>query len=201
MEIQDSEVKRVLDFWFGEEFESNPTANSSFWWSKDESFDRSIWESFGELHRQVVSGENQIWINESLPCLAYIITIDQFSRNMFRGGPRSFANDSMAREACHQGIREGIDQDLHVIHRWFFYMPLMHSEQIADQDLCVQIFDRLRRSAPPAFEKEMNGAYEFAVRHRDIVAAYGRFPHRNEILGRQSTPQEVEFLKKPGSSF
>ncbi len=171
----------VLTFWFADE---------ARWWKKDPAFDAEITRRFGALHAAIERGEHEAWLGTARGALAYVIVLDQFSRNMFRGDPRAFASDARARAAAKTALEKGFDQELTKHERSFLYMPLMHSEELVDQDQCVELF----RSENP-------GQLDYAVRHRDIVARFGRFPHRNAILGRASTPEETEFLKQPGSSF
>jgi uncharacterized protein (DUF924 family) len=175
-------MDEVLAFWF---------AHSSRWFAKDEAFDAEIRQRFLALHDEVERGEHEDWRSTPRGALAYVIVLDQFSRNMFRGTPRSFASDARALAAAHDALSRGFDQALSPEERSFLYMPLMHSEDLADQERCVDLF------------RALGDAYSlgFAVQHRDIIARFGRFPHRNAILGRTSSPEELEFLTQPGSSF
>ena len=175
-------MDEVLAFWF---------ADKARWWKKDPAFDAEVKERFGALHEAVTRGEHEAWRATARGALAYVIVLDQFPRNMFRGTPRAFASDDQARRATVAAIEAGFDAALTPDERAFLYMPLMHSESVDDQHRCVELFTK-------------NGPadnIDYAVRHRDIVVRFGRFPHRNEILGRDSTAEEIEFLKQPGSSF
>jgi uncharacterized protein (DUF924 family) len=157
---------------------------------------------FGELdYRAIVAGERKAWWSSARGTLAYIIVLDQFSRNMFRGTAAMFAEDGLAREACRQGLRKRFDAGLALDERVFFYLPLMHSEDLSDQRRCVQLFDDMVKRVPEALKSDAEHYLDFAERHRDIVERFGRFPHRNEILGRGCSSNESEFLKEPGSSF
>jgi uncharacterized protein (DUF924 family) len=171
----------VLSFWF---------ADASRWFKKDRAFDAEIRERFGALHEALERGEHEAWLDSPRGALAYVIVLDQFSRNMFRGTARSFASDARALKAACAALDRGFDRELSPPERGFLYMPLMHSEALADQERCVELF------RPEGAER-----LRYAEMHRDIVRRFGRFPHRNEILGRPSTPEEIEFLKQPGSSF
>jgi len=141
------------------------------------------------------------WAETPRGCLALIILLDQFSRNIFRGSPEAFSQDKKARETLQSALARGLDKQLHDVEKWFFYMPLMHSENFGDQKDSVAIFKRLIEECVPALELALAPSHDYAVRHFDIVKRFGRYPHRNKILGRISTPEEVEFLKQPGSSF
>lgn len=174
-------MEDVLTFWF---------ADPDRAWRKDPAFDEEIRRRFGDLHAAVVRGEHEAWRTTPRGALAYVIVLDQFSRNLYRGDPRAFAADAQARAAAAEAVAAGHDQALTTAERGFLYMPFMHSEALADQDRAVALF------------RPLGGAsLEFAERHRDIVARFGRFPHRNAVLGRASTPEEAAFLTQPGSSF
>jgi len=175
-------MDEVLEFWF---------THSDRWWDKDAAFDAEIRQRFGELHAEVSRGEHEDWRATPRGALAYVIVLDQFSRNMFRGTPGAFASDPQALAAARDALARGVDQSLTPEERSFLYMPLMHSEDLADQERCVELF------------RALGNAYSlgFAEQHRDIIARFGRFPHRNAILGRASSPEELAFLTQPGSSF
>ena len=197
------DFEKVLSFWFGElDAEGHAdAAHSARWWKKDPAFDQSIVDDFGALHAEVAGGQHDAWLESPRGRLAYIIVLDQFSRNMFRGTGKSFAFDPRAVEVVLEGLERGMDRPLASAERGFFYMPLMHSENIAHQDRCVELFERWRNEGSAKSRERAAYSLSFAEKHRDIVRRFGRFPHRNALLGRESTPEEVEFLKQPGSSF
>ena len=174
----------VLDFWFKE----TPPEQ---WFQKSLDFDRLVQQRFGPAVAAAAAGELDSWLESPRSSLAVVILLDQFSRNIYRDDPRAFASDSKAQAITKDLVEKGKDKELEPRERTFLYMPLMHSEDAADQELSVELFEALSNA---------NSA-SFARRHRDIIARFGRFPHRNKILGRTSTPAEVEFLKQPGSSF
>jgi uncharacterized protein (DUF924 family) len=174
-------IDDVLAFWF---------ADPKRWWKKDPAFDAEIHDRFGALRDAVMRGEHEDWRATPRGALAYVIVLDQFSRNMFRGSARSFEGDARALAAACAAVDSGFDKGLSVDERMFLYMPLMHCEDIAHQERCVALFAGV-----------VPEQLRFAEMHRDIVRRFGRFPHRNAALGRASTPEEVEFLKQPGSSF
>lgn len=195
--------QRVLDFWFGPLDEKGRASSdhSQMWWKRDDAFDAEIRRRFEDDHQAITSGQRQEWLSEPRGVLAYVIVLDQFSRNMFRGTPQSFAADPQALVAAQGAIDAGLDAELAFAERSFLYMPLMHSESLADQDRCVELFAALAREFDDDRKESANNQLDFARRHRDIIARFGRFPHRNQILGRESTAEEREFLTQPGSSF
>jgi uncharacterized protein (DUF924 family) len=194
----------VLWFWFGE-LDARGRADkpqSERWFRKDHEFDGHIRDRFGALHERLLAGAQEDWRSTPRPLLAYVIVLDQFSRNLHRGSARAFAGDARALAAARDGLARGFDHALAFAERPFLYMPFMHSEALADQDECVRRFTALRDEQTDA---ELRGQVDwqlgYAVQHRDIIARFGRFPHRNAVLGRPSTAEEMEFLKQPGSSF
>jgi uncharacterized protein (DUF924 family) len=197
------EFEEVLDFWFGELDESGraDAARSARWFRKDAAFDQEIATRFGALHAAVARGERDSWLSSPRGRLAYVIVLDQFSRNMFRDSARAFACDERALHAALAGIERGVDRQLRFEERPFLYMPLMHSEDLANQERCVALFTAYRDEQSGALKTRVAGSLKYAEQHRDIIRRFGRFPHRNALLGRTSTGDEVEFLAKPGSSF
>jgi uncharacterized protein (DUF924 family) len=192
----------VREFWFGAGSDDAVVARekSNLWWSKNAEIDRSIKQRFEDLLNQAGRGELDTWSNTAAGRLALIVLTDQFPRNMYRDTPQAFAFDSLARDWCKSGIDRGFDQQLRPIERVFFYLPLEHSESLHDQYLAVALFEKLSSASPEA-ASNFAGFLDFAKRHRDIVERFGRFPHRNVILGRESSPQELAFLQEKGSSF
>ncbi|MFA5679085.1 MAG: DUF924 family protein [Pseudomonas sp.] len=174
----------ILDFWFAE-------LEPSAWWSKDEQLDQLIRQRFSDLHRQAALGELWLWRQTAEGRLAEIIVLDQLSRNMFRGQPEAFAQDSLALVLAQEAVAAGVDQLLPVVQRRFIYMPYMHSESLLIHEQALRLF------SAPGMEDNLG----FEHRHRDILLRFGRYPHRNQILGRQSTEEELAFLTQPGSSF
>jgi uncharacterized protein (DUF924 family) len=195
--------ERVLSFWFGEldaEGLAHPDTQRR-WFTKDEEFDAALRDNFLADHRAIVGEEREHWLVDPRGRLAYVVVLDQFSRNMFRGTPEMFANDPQALRAAKGCIEKGADRALAVAERQFMYMPFMHSEDLADQDRCIELFTALRDEQTGRCRDNVENALRFAQMHRDIVAKYGRFPHRNAILGRPSTPEETKFLEGPNSGF
>jgi len=193
----------VLLFWFGE-LDANGCADAVHaqrWWKRDAEFDKSIRERFLETHAAVTRQECESWLTHERSRLAYIIVLDQFSRNMFRNTEQMFASDGRALQVTLEGHKLSMDEALHLDERCFYYMPLMHSEDMAMQNKCVKLFGDLAQSVEGRLRDRVNNNLKFAIAHRDIIERFGRFPHRNALLGRSSTVQELEFLKQPGSSF
>jgi uncharacterized protein (DUF924 family) len=198
-----AEAEEVLRFWFGE-LDADGRAGEeqrTRWWRKDASFDQLIRDRFADLHAAVAAGQREEWLASARGRLAAIIVLDQLSRNLFRGSGRAHAADARARELARDGIALGIDRQLAHDERSFLYMPLMHSEELADQDRCVELFCALRDELGEPMRGQVAGIVQYAEKHRDIVRRFGRFPHRNALLGRDSTPEELAFLAEPGSSF
>ena len=192
-------MEQILEFWFGE-LDANGNAapdRTKIWYSKNLDLDARIRERFGADVERASRGELETWKQEPRGRLALIILLDQFSRNIYRGTPKAFANDGRALELALEGLRNGDDEKLKSAERNFLYMPLMHAENLEAQDLCVETFRRMQAEQGEGTK----GSLRYAELHRDIIARFGRFPHRNELLGRQSTPEEIEFLKQPNSSF
>ena len=181
----------VLRFWFG----VPPGKARPEWFRKDAAFDADIRTRFGALHEAASRRGLDAWRAVPLSMLALVVVLDQFSRNLYRGDARAFAQDAHALECAREALARGDDRALLPVQRQFLYLPLEHSEDLADQERCVELMRSLEAYEPT------RGLTEWALKHRDIVARFGRFPHRNAALGRASTPEEVEFLKQPGSGF
>jgi uncharacterized protein (DUF924 family) len=197
------EFESVLDFWFGrlDSFGRADPEHAARWWKKDPSFDRTLRQRFAAVHEAVASGERDDWLAMPRGRLAFVIVLDQFSRNMFRDTPRMFAYDTAALIAAREGVAQGAPRLLARDERQFLYMPFMHSEDLADQELSVSLFAALRDEPPLEASKHSGDQLSFAKRHCEIIKRFGRFPHRNALLGRAPTPEEIEFLAQPGSSF
>lgn len=193
----------VLRLWFGQldALGRADDEHAKAWWKKDDELDARIREQFEGEHRAVRAGERDEWLVEPRGRLAAIIVLDQFSRNMFRGTAEMYASDAQALRLSREGIERGHDRQLVHHERAFSYMPFMHSEQLDDQDRCIALFSAMRAESPEELHADLDRNLASARQHRDIVARFGCFPHRNALLGRASTPQQVAFLSQPGSSF
>lgn len=175
----------VIEFWFSE-------LGAADWFAKSDDLDNTIKERFAQLHHAACLGECYSWRENAAGRLAEIIVLDQFSRNMYRETPQSFASDAQALALAQEAVAAGADKKLNNDdERAFLYMPYMHSESLMIQDESVKVFNGLKRE---------NYA-EFAREHRDIIVPFGRYPYRNEILGRTSTPEEIEYLASGGARF
>ena len=181
----------VLDFWFG----ATPGPRRKAWFEKSALFDESIRARFLPLVNQAAQGRLASWAEDPKQALALIVVTDQFPRNLFRGSGRAFATDPMALALANQVVERGWDARMLPVERMFIYLPFEHSESIAGQDRSCELF------APLNTFPETSDAVEYSEKHRIIVKRFGRFPHRNAALGRESTPEEIEFLKQPGSGF
>jgi uncharacterized protein (DUF924 family) len=176
--------EEILNFWFEE-------IDQSLWWSKDDEFDQLVIEKYSDIHAAAAQCELFEWRITARGRLAEIIILDQFSRNMFRESASSFAYDSLALVLAQEAVSGGADQELLPVQRSFLYMPYMHSESLALHKLAVDLYH----------ENGIQSSYEFEMKHIKIIETFGRYPHRNRILGRDSSQQEIEFLKQPDSGF
>ena len=199
----DPRANCVLGYWFGRAEDDGVVFadKGSLWFEANTAVDAEIRERFAALREEAVGGALDAWLASPRGRLALVILVDQFSRNLFRGDARAFEHDALARGWVDEGLRLGADLALRAVERTIFYLPLQHAESIADQQHSVALFAHLRDIAPPALRARFENCLDYAVRHRDIVARFGRFPHRNAALGRTSTAEEIAFLERPGSSF
>jgi len=183
----------VLDFWFGPSAGQPPQARE-LWFRKSDSFDKEIRIRFGATIDAALAGTLAHWCASVDGTRALILVLDQFTRNVFRDTPRSFAGDAAALGHARRLVTTGLDRQCEPVHRWFIYMPFEHSENLLDQHESLRLFRTLEADG-------LNGPLEWAERHFEVIRRFGRFPHRNEILGRDSTPEEIAFLQQPGSRF
>lgn len=196
-EFADAAIEEILQFWFGSSpSEARYAERRKLWFSKNPELDQEIRDRFMTMYEQAIAGELEHWQQSPQSCLALLIVLDQFSRNMFRNAPRAFAADTKALSIAKTAIDQGLAQQLEPIQRIFMYLPLEHSENLEDQLQSVKYFRDLA-----AIDPEFSDVSDYAVRHYDVIKQFGRFPHRNAILGRDTTPEEAAFLQQPGSSF
>ncbi len=179
------DIAEVLEFWFGPGMKER-------WFASDPDFDAEVRAQLGGAREAAVAGALESWRDSAEGCLALIVLLDQVPRNLFRGRARAFATDAAARELTGHAIARGFHATLTQDQRGFLYLPLEHSESLGDQETSLRL---------TAMLDEDTSWHDYAVRHRDIIARFGRFPHRNAALGRQSTPEEEAFLEQPNSSF
>ena len=193
----------IHEFWFGLATDDRAIAatQSKLWWSKDTELDQQMRIRFEPLLHSSSRGELAHWSDTPIGWLATVLLHDQFPRNIYRGRPDSFAFDSKARDIARTGIDKNFDRELRPIERIFCYLPFEHSELLADQDYSVGRIQGLHDELAVPLRIEFDGYLDFALRHREVIARFGRFPHRNLILGRDSSADEQEFLTQPGSSF
>ena len=189
------EAQSILDFWFGTA--SKPQLD--LWWGKSDAVDQQVTELFKETYDKAIRGELNHWQESPKELLAFVILLDQFSRHMFRGTPEAFAADPLALSWANEGLKRGYDQQLNVFEKTFLYLPFEHSEVLSDQEKSVALFLDLYENSDNKDAAKMG--YDFALGHHKIIERFGRFPHRNEILSRETTAEEAEFLKGPDSSY
>ena len=183
----------VLAFWFGDPPSAQPRAE---WFRKDAAFDAQVKRQFGDALELALAGGLRQWDVEPAGQLARIVVLDQFTRNAYRGTARAFAGDALALAAARELVRGGGDRLLPPLQRWFAYLPFEHAEDFGAQAQSIALFSALAADHPAAEEARV-----WAVKHRDVVQRFGRYPHRNAVLGRASTAEEEAFLREPGSSF
>jgi len=189
MQAADPRAQAILSFWFAR------GGRDKRWFEKSQVFDEEVRRRFLGLHEEGARGALASWKNQPAECLALIVLLDQLPRNMFRGTPRAFATDGLALDAARHALAQGYDRAMRPLERMFVYLPFEHAESLEEQETACALTRPLEAFA------ETDDVYRYAVAHRDVIARFGRFPHRNAILGRASTPEEIAFLKGPGSSF
>ena len=196
-------IENVLEFWFGEGRNATEIVDekSALWWSKDDRIDKQITRRFTATVEAVASGQLSQWLESPRGLLALIIITDQFPRNIYRNTPRAFSCDALALSFAKTCVSSGAEQHLAPIECVFAYLPFEHSEVLADQQYSVDLYQALMASVGEGETELFNGYCEFARKHYEIIKHFGRFPHRNQILGRCSSDEEKVFLTQAGSSF
>jgi uncharacterized protein (DUF924 family) len=187
--------QKVLDFWFGAPGSAEHGRPREVWFKSTPRFDYDTRMALQELQSAAASGGLNGWAEDPDGALALVILLDQVPRNIFRGSPAAYQFDPLARAIAAMAYGQGFDQKQPPIRRWFLYLPFMHSEALIDQQRSISLFEQL------IDDLDSRASIISAHRHHDIIARFGRFPHRNAILGRESTPEELAFLKEPGSGF
>lgn len=191
----DDQARAVLDFWFGAPGSAEHGAVRDVWFRKDAAFDDEIRRRFKKVVSIALAGGFGEWCTEARGALARVIVLDQFTRNIFRDTPQAFAGDERALATSEDALDRGFDRQLDGNERWFLYMPFEHAESESAQRRSLELFGALAADTG-------NGApLEWARKHADVIFRFGRYPHRNDLLGRPSTPEEVAFLAQPGSRF
>ncbi len=186
---------KILDFWFGPPGSAERDRSRDVWFKGDAGYDAALRDSFLADQQHAAAGALDSWTATPEGSVALLLLLDQLPRNLYRGTPQAFATDARAREIAGITVPRGFDKELPPTWRWFVYLPFEHSENIGDQARSLALFDALPATA------EHDQAKDYAKQHYDIIKRFGRFPHRNAILGRDSTPEEIEFLKQPGAAF
>jgi uncharacterized protein (DUF924 family) len=184
----------VIDFWFGAPGSPEFGKPRELWFRKSEETDATIRERFGADVEAALAGRRNDWARTPRETVALVLLLDQFTRNIFRDTPRAFAGDAQALRLVRGMVERGEDRTLAPIERWFIYLPFEHSESLPMQQEALRLFGQLASEGHP-------DALVWAQKHHDVIARFGRFPHRNQILGRVSTPEELSFLQQPGSRF
>jgi uncharacterized protein (DUF924 family) len=184
----------VLAFWFDPAYRAK-------WYERDAAFDARIRAQFGRQLESAAAGQCNDWATTPSGWLALLIVLDQFSRNLYRQDPRAWAQDLHAQRVALSGIAQGFDRELPAIQRVFAYMPLEHAEDRELQQLCVARFTSMCDELPANERQRYAGFLDYAHRHEAVIARFGRFPHRNAVLGRVSTPEELAYLAEPGAGF
>lgn len=194
----------ILNFWFGPLLRRSqviPKKRRILWFGGHTKTDNLIRERFSGLLSKALSGDCRFWGANALGRLALIVLLDQFSRNIYRGTPAAFGGDALALATTLAGLEIKDDLELPPIGRAFFYLPLEHAEDLVLQEKSVAAFDCLRHIVPKTQQSTYHDFFKYAIRHHDVIVRFGRFPHRNRILGRANTTEESAFLQQAGSSF
>ena len=204
--VLDPRLSQVLEYWLGAEIPTNESAltRKALWFTKAESTDEEIRKLFGGLLQEALAGKlDGEAMEQPLGMLAVLIVLDQFTRNAYRGTPKSFAGDGKARELAMKAIDLGwdVDDSIPTVARIFMYLPLEHAEDMTMQHSSVVAFEQLHQEAPPALREFFASTLDYAHKHLAVIQEFGRFPHRNPILGRESTAAEKAYLSKPGAGF
>jgi len=197
------DVESILHYWFGGATDDAEIVRekSALWWKQDSKVDAEIRRRFEMMLNAEIKNEFASWSSSPRGQLARVLLCDQFPRNMYRDSPRAFDYDERARKLAREAIDAGQDKKLRPVERVFLYLPFEHSETVDDQELSLRLYTALVEYVPETDRPTYQKFLEFARKHKEIIDRFGRFPHRNAILGRQSTAAEAEFLKGPGSSF
>ncbi len=200
-----ADAERVLEFWLGDA----PVATEATqfkrwverWFTRDEALDAAIDAGFAALADDARRGALDGWLDSPRGRVALLVLLDQFPRNLHRGSAEAFAADAKALTLARDTVAQGMDRALSAVERMFVYLPFEHAEDLEPQSQAVALFDALRADAPPGLAGSFANFHDYALRHRDVIARFGRFPHRNAVLGRESTAAERDYLAQPGSGF
>ena len=198
-----NKIEELLDFWFGQLPDNSffPEKKAKLWFQKDPVFDLEIQRQFEDVLHASVRGELGNWVDTPRGILAYVVLLDQFPRNMYRDLPEEYAYDHLSLPVIREALKNGVDKKLKPVERMFLYMPLMHSEDPEDQETSIEYFTRLRDAVDQSNREHFEMVLDYAHRHKAIIDQFGRYPYRNKQLNRETTKEEEEFLKTPGSRF
>ena len=199
----EARAEEVLSFWFADAYESDEAyeARMAIWFGGASAFDDEIRERFGDLPDRALQGELDGWLKTPRGVLAMVIVLDQFPRNLYRDSPKAFEYDASARAAATLLVSKGLDETLDPIEASFLYLPFEHSEELLDQQRCLELYRALEERVPDEERARYENSTDYARRHYDIIARFGRFPHRNEVLGRESSEEESRYLAEGGDRF
>jgi uncharacterized protein (DUF924 family) len=192
--------RAILEFWFGQ-LDSNGMCapqQSKLWFQSRPETDAHIEARFGRLVNEALHGRLDHWADRPTDLVALVLLLDQFTRNIHRGTPQAFAGDTQALAFSQNAVQQGTDRGLPAIHRVFLYIPYEHSESLKVQEQGIAQFDQLLMDCTAEARDAVNGFRDYSVAHRDVIARFGRFPHRNDILGRESSAEELEHLQQHG---
>ena len=201
--VDDEVVSEITAFWLGPSLQSPESASNrrDWWYRGGTAVDEEIGARFGGSVVEACNGNLSDWLETPNGALALILLLDQFTRNLYRNTPEAYRGDSLAMVSVNHAIECAVDRKLHPVARIWLYHPFHHSELVAEQDRGIEILTDLKQHSPPDWQPYVQRSIEGWSRHRDIVARFGRFPHRNQVLGRVSTDEEQAYLKSHGQSF
>jgi uncharacterized protein (DUF924 family) len=194
-----TQFKTILDFWFHEA--KSPQERMALWFGGEEKTDEKIRKKFEADVVAAAAGKYQNWETQADSCLALIILLDQFSLNIYRGKPKSFEVNALALPVALHALEQGYDQKASVSEKLFYYLPLEHSEDLKLQNRAMELFKKMVKESPPNEKEAAKTFLHFAKLHQEVIARFGRFPDRNEILGRPHTPEEAEYMRLGGPDF
>ncbi|MBX3034797.1 MAG: DUF924 domain-containing protein [Bdellovibrionaceae bacterium] len=195
--------QELIQFWFGDLSGESLDASRLMaeWFTSSAEFDEELRARFGPWLEDLEAGHLESWLETPRGRQAWVLLTDQVPRNIFRGTPRAFRYDGLSREVARSMVRQSWDLEFHPLERIFLYLPFEHSEALEDQNLSVELFENLAAQAPPAFKDLLQGTLDYAHRHLEPIRRFGRFPHRNDVLGRESTPEEQAYLASGQGRF
>ncbi len=199
---EQSAITAILDYWFadiGDGFDIK--SQQKIWYLGDETVDNDIQQRFGDWVERALARELDNWCVTPEGTLALVLLLDQFTRNIYRNSAKAFSGDELARQIVNDALAMSVEQKLTSIQHTFLYMPFMHSESLDDQERCIALFETLLQAVPAEGKRCIEGNLDFAIQHKNIIEAYGRFPYRNAVLGRENTEHELNYLNNGGSSF